>query len=97
MTNLFCVRQHISNAIDNKAQTVLIYTDLSKAFDKLDYIIISKFNEFGCSTNLVALLWSYGQSRELYTSYNGLKSVSFYCIFWCTPRICSMSSVSCFY
>lgn len=78
VTNLFCLTDYISNSIDNNTQVDVIYTDLSKAFDKLDHkILISKFNNFGFSSSFITFLWSYLRNRVLYVECNGFKSSNF--------------------
>jgi hypothetical protein len=59
-TNLVCITDYIANAFDNNTQVDVIYTDVSKAFDKLNHnILLSKLNAFGFSPSLLSLLKSY--------------------------------------
>jgi hypothetical protein len=47
ITNLVCITDYIANAIDNNTQVDVIYTDFSKAFDKLNHnILLSKLSAF---------------------------------------------------
>lgn len=78
ITNLFCLTQYISDAIDNNSQLDVIYTDLSKAFDKLDHkTLITKFSNFGFSSDLITFLWTYLRNRVLYVECSGFKSPNF--------------------
>uniref|UniRef100_V5GPT7 RNA-directed DNA polymerase n=1 Tax=Anoplophora glabripennis TaxID=217634 RepID=V5GPT7_ANOGL len=64
--------------MDNKGQVDVVYTDFSKAFDKVNYgILLNKLSLFGLNDNLILLIKSYLSQRELYVSYNGFKSENF--------------------
>lgn len=59
-TNLFCFSQYLTEALDVGVQVDSIYTDFSKAFDRLDHeILINKLGILGFSDNLLSLLKSY--------------------------------------
>jgi ribonuclease P/MRP protein subunit RPP40 len=56
----------------------VIYTDFSKAFDKLNHnILLSKLSAFGFSPSLLSLLKSYMSDRVLYVEYMGFSSFRF--------------------
>lgn len=75
-TNLFCITEYLSSCIDGGLQTDIIYTDFSKAFDKLDHIILlEKLQSFGFSMNLIKFFTSYLHNRTQYVSYCGHSSV----------------------
>lgn len=75
VTNLVHSTQYISEVIDNSGQVDVIYTDLSKAFDRLDHVkLCEKLHHFGISTNLVQLINSYLSDRVSFVQYSGYKS-----------------------
>lgn len=77
-TNLFCITQFIANSLDNHSQVDVIYTDLSKAFDKLDHqILLLKLDRFGFDQDLCNYLRSYLTNRLQYVDFNGFKSRKF--------------------
>ena len=77
-TNLFCITQYISDAIDANSQVDVIYTDFTKAFDTLDHnILCSKFQKFGFSKNLLLFFKSYLDNRQHYIDYFGQRSEKF--------------------
>lgn len=77
-TNLFWITQYIADAFDNKLQVDVVYTDLSKAFDRVDHdLLISKLATFGLSNSLIKLFRSYLQNRFQYVSCRGYVSESF--------------------
>ena len=60
VTNLAVFTQFVSHAIDKLDQVDVIYTDFSKAFDRIDYhIIITKLDRFSFSTSLIQFLRLY--------------------------------------
>jgi len=63
-TNLCNIAQCIAENLDNKCQVDVIYTDFTKAFDKVSHsILLSKLkNEFGFHGNLVT--FSYLRNRK---------------------------------
>lgn len=77
-TNLTCVTQFISESLDQRCQVDVIYTDFSKAFDRLNHSILTdKLKLFGFSTPLVGLFRSYLSGRRQYVQYNGFRSAAF--------------------
>lgn len=78
VTNLFCVTQFISETIDRRSQVDVIYTDFSKAFDKLNHsLLLLKLENFGIDSSLIATLRSYLSGRVQYVQYLGFKSQKF--------------------
>lgn len=78
ITNLMCVTQYICESIDSGVQTDIIYTDFSKAFDRLDHNkLLLKLDYYGLSNDLIILLKSYLINRFQYVYYNGYKSVEY--------------------
>jgi hypothetical protein len=50
VTNLVCVMQFISECLDRRGQVDMIYTDVAKAFDRVDHnILLKKLSECGFS------------------------------------------------
>lgn len=79
VTNLCCMTQYISDCISNRSQVDSIYTDLTKAFDRLNQHKLSrKLQMYGLSDGLVNLLSSYLLNRELYVSVNNFQSKPFF-------------------
>ena len=67
--------QFLSEALDDQHQVDVVYTDLSKAFDKIDhYQLLQKLECFGFSVSLISLLNSYLKDRYLFVQLNGFKS-----------------------
>ncbi len=77
-TNLMCMSQIISDTLDHSGQLDVIYTDLSKAFDKINHqILLCKLSAMGFSDSLIKLFYSYLSSRVNCVVYNGFKSNSY--------------------
>lgn len=77
-TNLAIITQYISNSLDVQRQVDVIYTDISKAFDRIDHeILIQKINGFGLNKNSVQFIRSYLTNRKYAVFYNGCQSNAF--------------------
>lgn len=77
-TNLASFTEFTVKILDTGGQVDVLYTDIQKAFDQIDhYILLSKLDKIGISSNLLKLFESYLLNREQYVSYNGYKSNSF--------------------
>ena len=80
ISNLVCVTQFISEMLGGNGQVDVIYTDFSKAFDRLDHgILLRKFSDFGFNRDLVQFCSSYLKCRNQYVQYRGEKSESIIC------------------
>lgn len=77
-TNLLCFTQYLSRKIDQQGQVDAIYTDFSKAFDRINHtILLAKLDRYGFSHMLVNLFSSYLSNRLQYVTYNGFKSSTY--------------------
>jgi hypothetical protein len=75
ISNLCCFTQFSAECIDERKQVDVIYTDFSKAFDRLDHnILLSKLHSFGFSASLLTFFKSYLTGRKQYVFYKGFKS-----------------------
>ena len=71
VTNLMVFTDFISGILDAAGQVDALYTDLAKAFDRIDHsLLLRKLSQFGCSWKLVSLLGSYLDNRQLCVMYN---------------------------
>lgn len=78
VTNLSILNQTLCTSLDQRHQVDVIYTDFSKAFDKLDHgILLEKLNTLGFSDSLLLLFSSYLSNREQFVAYNGYKSFKY--------------------
>lgn len=74
-TNLCEFTQFVSGALDDQLQVDAIYTDLTKAFDKVDHcILLYKLSKFGLCEDLLILLKSMIVGRKQIVEYNGFLS-----------------------
>lgn len=75
-TNLITFSQYIHDAINNKSQVDVIYTDMEKAFDRVRHCVILKaLGEMDVSPYLIFLLQSYLGNRSQYIEIKGCRSV----------------------
>ena len=65
----------ISSSLDKRGQLDVIYTDFSKAFDKVNHhLLLRKLAGIGFSCNLSDLIASYLEGRSNFVMINGYKS-----------------------
>lgn len=78
VTNLMTISQDLASNLDNGYQTDVVYTDFSKAFDRLDHaILLRKLLEFGFSEKLYLLFTSYITERKCFVECCGFRSSNF--------------------
>ena len=78
LTNLTCFLQKAHGAVSKKLQLDIIYTDFSKAFDKLDHgLVAKKMSTMGFHGNLIKFFMSYLTGRIQSVEYNGFKSYEY--------------------
>lgn len=77
-TNLMTFCQYIHEAINNKSQIDVIYTDMEKAFDRVRHcVILNALSEMDVSSYLIYLIKSYLNSRSQYIEIKGCQSVMY--------------------
>lgn len=76
VTNLVTFVQHLSESMDKRAQVDAVYTDFSKAFDKVHHAsLLIKLENFGVHGNLLRWLKSYLYNRsQVVTIKNSVSS-----------------------
>jgi hypothetical protein len=75
VTNLVDFTQFVSKALDKRLQVDVIYTDLSKAFDRVNHcILLSKLRTCGLCDKLIMLVKALLIGRAQFVEYGGLKS-----------------------
>lgn len=78
VSNLFCLTQELAEIIDTGEQIDVIYTDCSKAFDKLDHgILLNKISVLGSSNTLLSFFESYLTNRKQFVQCHGTNSREF--------------------
>ena len=74
-TNLATFTDFIAASLDCQGQVDVIYTDIHKAFDRIDLgVIVNKLKSFGFHDNALKLINSYLVERTQYVFYNGVQS-----------------------
>lgn len=74
-SNLALISNHIIKTIEQHNQLDVLYTDFSKAFDKVDHnILLYKLNKFGISNSLLEFFRSYLIDRKLYVKIGSIYS-----------------------
>ena len=68
LTYLF---NNISCAMDNKEFTVVIFMDLSRAFDTVKHIFLEKLLHYAVRGTALSWLKSYLNSRQQFVEFNG--------------------------
>lgn len=77
-TNLACFTQYTAQVLDNRGQVDVVFTDFSKAFDKISHsIILQKMHLFDFSKGLINFFKSYLNDRKQFVQYNGYRSIQF--------------------
>ena len=78
VTNLIEHTQEIAEALQDKKQTYVFYSDMSKAFDRVDHNrLIQKLHHIGISGTLLSWFKSYLYERSMEVVFNGSKSMPF--------------------
>lgn len=79
VTNLLEFTCHITNSFSKGLQTDVVFTDLSKAFDKVNHsLLIYKLEKIGFPINLVKWLASYLHDRTQRVLFNSVCSQEIY-------------------
>ena len=79
-TNLASFCQFVHDAINNKSQVDVIYTDMEKAFDRVRHCyIVNSLTDMEVSSYLVNLIQSYLSFRFQYVEVKGSRSVIIKC------------------
>lgn len=74
-TNLVIYTDYLLNSLDSGHQVDAVYTDFSKAFDKIDHrVLISKLFKFGIHGDLLRWLSSYISNRSQAVALKGYTS-----------------------
>lgn len=77
-TNLVSFTQTVSGIMDERGQVDSLYTDFTKAFDRIDHqLLLQKLSKFGFNLNLLDFFKSYLTDREQFVFYNGYKSSTY--------------------
>lgn len=75
VSNLFCITQYVAQYMDLNGQVDVLYTDFSKAFDRVDHhLLLHKLDLAGLSMLLLNLFNSYLSQRTQYVECRGVKS-----------------------
>lgn len=78
LTNLVCFLDKISSAVDSHKHVDVIYTDFSKAFDKVPHrILTKKLSQYGIIGPLLEWFSSYLKDRNSVVVVNGYQSQPF--------------------
>ena len=78
VTNLACFMQDTYDALDEGLQVDTIYTDFSRAFDRVDHkILLTKMASMGFCENLILFFQSYLNERSQFVEYSGFRSDMF--------------------
>lgn len=75
-TNLTEFVSTASDVIVNRSQLDVVYTDFSKAFDRVNHVcLLSKLSHIGIHSSLLYWISSYLSNRRQYVCINGFKSM----------------------
>ena len=76
--NLFLFCEYLHRHLDGRIQIDAVYTDFSKAFDKISHnILLTRLSEVGVGGSLLRWVESYIHNRLQYVSVQGFRSKSF--------------------
>ena len=76
-TNLVTLKNVITDAMENRSQVDVAYTDFCEAFDKVDHnILLNKLANFGFGQPILRWLKSYLTDRCQFVSIKGRVSTS---------------------
>jgi hypothetical protein len=79
VTNLMEFSFNVSSELDNGGRLDVIYTDFSKAFDKVNHdILLDKLLKLGFSIDSCILLTSYLKDRPQYVSVSNVNSIVYF-------------------
>lgn len=71
-SNLLVFTEYIAEAMARGTQVDVIYTDMTKAFDKVNWLILMyKLSLIGLPDSLISLIYFYLNSRQCYVSVQG--------------------------
>lgn len=77
-SNLMEFTNFVSQSLEQHGQVDVIYTDLTKAFDRVNHkILLSKLEKYGVTGNLLRWFNSYLNNRKMRVVFNGCKSQAF--------------------
>lgn len=76
-TNLLIFSSYICDSFNDKCQVDAAYTDFSKAFDKVNSILLKKMSHLGLHGSLYRWLASYLLNRSQLVTLHGYDSVPF--------------------
>lgn len=75
VTNLVNFVEYVNTSVDHKKQVDVVYTDLEKAFDRVNHdLLILKLNKLGVGDPLLSWIRSYLNNRKLTVVTNGFRS-----------------------
>lgn len=75
VTNLLAYQNDILNSLENKLQVATVYSDLTKAFDRIDHgLLLHKLGIMGVTGNLMRWLDSFLRGRTQCVRVNGFLS-----------------------
>lgn len=78
VTNLCVFSDYIAKDINNSSQTDTVYTDIAKAFDRVNHrVLIQGLQSFSFHKNLLSFLDSYLVNRPQFVKFNNVESYRF--------------------
>lgn len=78
VSNLLILSEVLFANIDRNLQTDCLYTDFSKAFDKVNHsLLLLKLRAYGLGSNLINFFSTYLTNRTCFVKLNGIKSYCF--------------------